>query len=248
MKQNHNIKKEFLIVRMFLLMSFSFIFTSINYSKEKESIKYKAVTYVNKQAFDDSKNGIITLTKAYDALEMLDCFPSPCDNKTHELWSKKLANPILNEISISLKRFEIENNILILDAVELNKNRLVLAVDERFDITKQFIKYFNDKSGTSGESFELPVLSNKIATINSTNFFDKENGISNLIKAKKVCDLNDFSEINECSKIGNAITSFAERNNFSFIFDSGKELPEVVNKYQTTDVTQQFISEYNKNN
>jgi hypothetical protein len=239
------------------------------------------VSVVSEYDFDN-KNGIKKLVDAYNKVESLDCFATtPGCREASEKLRKLLVEPVLLEISESLKQIEIQNNVIILELGKLAEKEQLLAFDKKFDITRQFINFFNNKAGNPNETLKLEIPESKIALIDTRQFEDEENGLkrhSNLSKqffaevnkemekefgtAKP--DLNPETIRNfiqrfphrishrefgqELIKIGKAIQTFAEQKEFSFIFDSSKQLPPELRRFPIQDITKEFISYYNQNN
>jgi hypothetical protein len=213
--------------KLFLSILFLLSFFPAAFSQRTNDAGLKKIAFINEALFEDDKTGIKKLNDAYRALYSSDCFPSPCDRKTVEISEKILIEPVINEIRQSLKQIEAQNSVTIIDVYELDKNHLILAYDEKFTITKQFIDYFNDKQKNPAPVLKLVPPTPQIAFINTRLFEDKKDAEERL-------------------KIVKTIQTFAAQKGIAFIFDSGKTLPVELEKYPAPDVTKEFISYYNQ--
>lgn len=235
--------KNFLISKLLVLLLFCTSFPQVN---DNQSAK---IAIINECSFDDAKTGIKKLYDAYQQMESTDCFPAPCSEEQCKKVGSVILQPVLKEISDSLKQIEIRNNIIILRGCRLEMNNQLLALDNKLNISEQFITFFTKNARKFDETPVLNIPESKLGVINTEEFFDKEKGIKKLIISddtdtkKKKC-----TETNACIEIVNSIQSYAANKGFGLIFDSGKNLPEEVRKLKTQDVTQDFISEYNRLN
>ncbi|HSK70649.1 MAG TPA: hypothetical protein VK892_03055 [Pyrinomonadaceae bacterium] len=164
--------------------------------------------------------------------------------KQYEKVKKILVDPILIEISDSLKKIETQNNIIIIDAPELDEKGYILGIDFKFDITEKFINYFNNKSKTNGENLNLDIPESKIGVINLDLLFDQQRGIK-ILKNSEINSTNFCSNKIFCKEFSTFTQSYTLKNGFSFIFDSCKNLPEEIRKLVDKDVTQDFIDNFN---
>jgi hypothetical protein len=170
--------------------------------------------------------------------------------KRYSELKKLLIEPVEKEISNLIEQIEIQNGIIILDVDKYYESSQVLFQDEKFEITKQIVDYYKRKSKNPNEILNLIVPEIKLAVINTEKFYDNQKGIKSIIESKA-----DYTNLNEicsktqiCIEIGKAISSFAKRNGYGFVFDSSKKLPTEISNYQITDATEEFISEYNNSN
>ena len=79
--------------------------------------------------------------KKKSLLETLSKEQKENSEKQYERQKKILIDPILSELADLLKKVETQNNIIILDAVEIEAKSQLLALDAKLDITKQFIAF-----------------------------------------------------------------------------------------------------------
>ncbi len=56
------------------------------------------------------------------------------------------------------------------------------------------------------------------------------------------------SKTTVCAEVGYSIQTFAIKKGFSLVFDSNKNLPAEIADLPKTDLTREFISDFNKNN
>ena len=215
----------------------------------------KKVALFNSLAFSDEKTGIKKLVDA-ERIASDPGFISETDSKkileiykeSYIRREKIIVEPVRNKISALLKQVENQNDIVLIDGVKLDEESLLLSFDERLDISKQFIAYFN-----KSEKFDKPLMLHipdiRIAVINTELFYDKQKGIKNLLKltassfeAKKFC-----SEPSLCLEIIKSIQSFAKKEGCGMVLDSRKNLPAELGNFQMVDLTQKFINEYNSN-
>lgn len=169
--------------------------------------------------------------------------------KSHARYYKMVIQPIENEIFVSLKQIEEENKVIILQLEKLAEKDQILAINENFDITKQFISFFNNKDKNAKETLKLKLPETKIAVINTNSFFDKKIGLKSFTQFNEDLNQENFCvKTKLCPSIGESIQIFLKERNFSFIFDSSKELPEEIKNLSKEDVTRDFIAYYNKSN
>jgi hypothetical protein len=203
----------------------------------------KKTAFYNEFALEDD---IKRLSDAYRQTGMIDCFPTPCNKETKEKVAKIILEPILKEISDSLRQIEIHNNLVILNGAKLQENGQLLTVNKKFDITKQFLAIFNNTSKTSKEDLFLDVPESKIGLINTEILFDKQKGIKGLMNPKNAN--KSCAEITICVEVFKFMQFYTDNKGFSSIFDSSKQLPKEISEIRTEDATLDFIFEYNKNN
>lgn len=214
--------------------------------QKNENIELKKIALYNRYAFEDDKTGIRRLVDAYATAENPGFIPERDINRDREQYEKRkrvLVDPILNEITGTLKRLESENNITILDGVELEENSLLLAFDSQFNMTDTLISYFNNKPRKSSEALKLDVAPSKVGSINTTILFDQKIGI------KGFSEIYSFEELcknkQKCTELSNKLQLFALGRGFSIILDSKKPLPDKLKELVSTDLTLEFIGQFN---
>jgi hypothetical protein len=182
---------------LLLFFNFLFVFSLFaqipSVSKQNSRTNGVRVFVVSEYDFDN-KNGIKKLVDAYNKVESLDCFATtPGCREASEKLRKLLVEPVWIEIQDSLKQVEKQNNVIILEMGKLAEKRQVLAFNQKFDITRQFITFFNNKGENPNETLKLEIPESKIAVIDTKRFEDEENGLkrhSNLSKQL-------FAEVNK---------------------------------------------------
>ncbi|HWJ27197.1 MAG TPA: hypothetical protein VNS32_11685 [Flavisolibacter sp.] len=205
----------------------------------------KRVALYNSAAFDDPETGITKLVKAYRDLNSVDCFSDveTC-NKGYERGKKILLDPVLAEISNKIKEFERKNNLLMLDGADMEEKGYMLAFDARTDVTKQFIRFWND--GTIASSIlELNLPTSKIGLINSKTLFIKSSALKINGQAKEANIKQYCTDRKLCDNLFKAFLSFGYEKGFTLIFDSSKPLPKELAELPAEDVTEDFISTFN---
>ncbi len=170
-------------------------------------------------------------------------------SETYRKKERETVGPILTEIENALAKIASDNNLLILDPGKLFDDGLLLVLDFKTDLTKQFIGYFNDRAKKSDKPFKLEALRSKIGVVRVTQFFDKQNGLNVFVRSgdNSITPETACKKTKICAVIGNAIQVFALKNGFTVVFDSSKELPPELDGYPIEDITAAFIEEYNKN-
>lgn len=224
----------------------------------------RKVAFFNRYALSDSRSGIKKLVDA-EISAINHGFISEADDKKRKEISERVykvrfklfVEPVLNEIKASFRQVEIQNNIIILEGSQLEENGSLLAVDLRLDISKEFIAYYSNKAKNSDTVLKLDIPETKIGLINTKFFYDKDNGVNGLagikvdsIAADGICfDKTVCPQISTTmARIYKLMQEFKTREGYSFILDSSKNLPSELNGFPTTDLTEKFISEYNKSN
>lgn len=219
------------MIKLFFAFSVLLALFFATFSQPSADADLKKIAFINGTVFDDEKTGIKKLVAAHQSVGRgsLDCLPSPCGEKVWELREKRFVEPVLNEIRQSLKQIEAQNNVIIIDVYELDKNNAILAYDGEFTITKQFIDHFNDKQKNPVAVLKLDLPSPQIAFLDTSLFKNEKAGKEMFIISK-------------------AIQAFATEKRIAFIFDSAEKLPAELEKYPAPDVTKEFISYYNQIN
>ena len=117
---------------------------------------------------------------------------------------------------------------------------LLLAIDKKFDLTQQLIKYLNQPTSNQQAIPQLNVELSRIGKMNFNRFLDPQRGIKNFDPLKSP----DFSE--NYKRLFSYLERYALNNGFSVIFDSSKSLDPDIEKLACEDVTDDFIVEFNK--
>lgn len=193
----------------------------------------KRIALIGWEAFGDPKTGVEKYAKALESLGNLGYIPNLTKEKhkaAYERQYREAVQPVGNVILYSLKLIEKENNLIILDGGELETKGLLLAFDEKLNITKSIIPALNDyfKTGVK-PTLKLDLPETKIALINISLFENEKN-----------VKFND--------EIFSKLQIYAKEKSFSLILDSSKELRAELKNFQTQDVTKDFISYYNQMN
>lgn len=168
---------------------------------------------------------------------------------------KVILQPIVNEISASIKKIEIDNNIKIFDYDEFTENNGLVFVDPDLNITTKFIEYFNNFNDKSGELI-LTIPDSKIAILNSETLYriknvEEDSKRYNLLVGKKSEELSD-SEIKFAdnflkliSRISEEIKQFAYDKKFTLIFKSKDGFPPEIKDLESIEITEDFIQYFN---
>lgn len=239
------------MTKLIFIFAIIFFSPSVIFAQQVNKGIAKRIAFINEGAFDSSETGILKLTRALDQMEMIDCYPLPCTQEQREAKRKTVVEPVLSEITDLLKQIEIYNKVVILPGFKLELNGQLLPVDKKFEITEQFINFFNNKTEKSTQTLTLNIPESKIGAINTNTFYDRANGIKriNKITSEKIIDLKTTCQNTiECREIGKYIQSYATKKGYSVIFDSSKTIPEEIKSFDIDDLTKDFISDYNKNN
>lgn len=220
----------FLKANLLILLLFSGLFA-------QQKATPKPLAFIAEYTFYEKGTGIKSLINAQNAAQT-------------EEQEKLIVQPELDKIYESLKQIEIENNINILEIGKFYKSGQILFWDEKLNVTKQFISYFNNKTKNPNEVLKLKIPASKIASINTDFFLDNEKGIKKMLKLKskypgksEICDKTQI-----CMEVGKAMETFAKKEGYNYIFDSRLDLPTEISDYQVEDITQKFIAEFNKSN
>ena len=176
-----------LIISNFLIL----LLITVSFAQQNNNSQPKRIAFYNKYKFEDDKNGIEKYVKALDLLGFICIFESDPEKRkvaydeAYKKHYKFIIEPIENEISALIRQIETQNNLMILDLVEINKNGQILAIDEKFDISEPLIAFFNEYFKTKTKpnlSLNLPNL--KIGTINTVSFKDEKSGIKKFLILK----------------------------------------------------------------
>lgn len=227
-----------------------FLLASTPFAQEKPSAKRFAI--IVEQIFFEPQTGI----KDFSRLEKLvnDNRSLITRSETQEQTQNKtnLYSPSLENLFDFLNLVEQKENLYILNISRANQQQ-ILAVNPKLDITASLISFVNNKSNKTLEKLKLDLPGGKIekiGTIDTRQFYDKQKGINRLIK-----QLDKYPNQQEicfkttvCIEVGKALQEFALKNGFSVIFDANIKLQTPINKFQLNDVTSDFINEYNKSN
>ena len=210
----------------------------------------KRVALYNSEAFDDPETGITKLVKAYRDLNSIDCFSGPeiCNRDRYkEVYERRktiLLGPVLAEISNKIKEFVRRINLVMLDGADMEEKAYMLAFDARTDVTKQFIRFWND--GTIASSIlELNLPTSKIGLINSKTLFIKSSALKINGQAKEANIKQYCTDRKLCDNLFKAFLSFGYEKGFTLIFDSSKPLPKELAELPAEDVTEDFILTFN---
>jgi len=221
-----------------------------SFAQEKENISPKKVAFVVESLFFDKKFGIKDVS-AFMKLEINKSISDSQDGSVNNSTNNDTVyNPAKEKLYELLKQIEIQNNLITVKIYEADQNGSILALDQKFDLTKKIISFINNKSSKSAEAFKVDFPEAKIGSIDTRLFYDKDKGIKHIIK-----NLNKYASKQElcskttvCIEIGNAIHSFAMKKGFALVLDSSKTLPNEIAAYPKTDITQDFIADFNKTN
>ncbi len=231
------------MIKLFCAFLFIFSLAAANFSQQAvgDAGSTKKIAFINSSAFEDTKTGIKKLVAAHEQVGIgsVDCFPSPCGEKVWQQREKKFVEPVMNEIRQSLKQIEAQNNVLIIDVYELDKNNLILAYDEKFTITTQFIDYFNDKRKNPAAVLKLDAPTPQIAFIDTSLFENEKTGLIVFTKLmKKFGEEFDKALTEEFGAAKPDINSEAFKN-FAFRYSHrsenylGKEMAKISKAIQT---------------
>lgn len=230
-----------MIICQFLLVV-GFVYSQ----KTSEKVEFYRIAFVNFIYFDNEDKGIIQLSKAWDAV-FDHCYK--CSNELINKRKKAFVDQVEDNINKLLSEIENQNNLKILKIENQSNLDSILAVNKNIDLTEKFIFFYNAQSNRQKTDVGFTVPKSKIGVIDTRVFFDKLNGIKSFAEFKE----NNNSEhicgkTKICQELGKNIQSFAEKNEFGIILDSSKELPLELKESKTINITQEFISEYNKSN
>ncbi|HEX8288822.1 MAG TPA: hypothetical protein VF556_12545 [Pyrinomonadaceae bacterium] len=254
----------------FLLFSKLFIFLLCSFSlgQERGFTESKPIALINTIAFEDEKTGVTKLINANNQLYLGCCF-SPCSQESHEKRKKILVDPVSDEIANLIKQLEFQNQIIILDGVKLQINGHLIGYNEKLNITNTIIPVLNEYFKTSLKpNLKLNLPEAKIAVINTNIFYDKKAGIKEYLpQIKKVEEQiknetgkspteeeiinrawRDNSQNYIDNKIAKEIQSFTNEKGFGITLDSSKKIPHELENIPLQDITNDFISYYNRLN
>lgn len=239
-----------MIKKIFFSTLILLLFISNSFAQEKQNPSQQKIAFVIESLFFDKKVGI----KDFSSLANLKSDNGNNINQNESVNNSKsnptVYNPAKELIYGFLKQIENQNNLIIINLSETDSNGQILALNQKFDLTKKIITFINNKSAKSVETFKIDLPEAKVGFIDTSLFYDKEKGIKQL--TKNLSKYNNFQELCSkttiCSEIGNSVQTFAMKKGFSLVFDSSKNLPAGISNFPKTDITQEFISDFNKNN
>ena len=141
-----------LIISNFLIL----LLITVFFAQQNKYLPPGQIAFYNKYKFEDSQTGIKRYVKALDSLGYIDIFESDPEKRKAQYdaavarkW-KYIINPVVTEINDLLKEIAEQNNLVLLDITELDKNSQLLAFDEKLDISDKIIavinKYFETKT------------------------------------------------------------------------------------------------------
>ena len=230
-----------------ILIQFSFSVASLGQQPNSPCVKQK-IAFYNKAAFDDEK-GVRRLYEAHEAFdkEMIsDPGPNPTaaqiENRKDFYQSRRheVIDPVLQNIDRSIEIFEAAQGFRLFDGVDLEEKGLLLAIDKKFDLTQQLIKYLNQPTRNQEAIPQLNVEPSRIGKMNFNRFLDPQRGIKNFDPLKSP----DFSETYK--RLDSYLDRYVVNNGFSVIFDSSKSLDPDIEKLACEDATDDFIVEFNE--
>lgn len=207
----------------------------------------RKIAFVNESALD-SKEGITKLNKAWTQVEMSCCFPA-CNKSIYEKRRQLFVNPVLSEIADFIKLFELKTKIIVLESFKLESEGALLFLDTKLDITKYFIKQFNEKDGAleSGLKTLLPAV--RLGAIDTRRFYHNATGIDGL---RGTLNCTEDSIITPCpspvlyKKVGNAIQNYAIESGYGIVLDSSKPIPTKLIGLDSDDITDEFIVDFER--
>lgn len=221
----------------------------------QQVVSQKRFVVVNEMAFYDEKTGITKLVKAFDLAINPGFISEKDEQKRKEIFEQnykfrqsQIVEPVLQEITEAIRKIESENNLVVLQVGEMVDKNHLLAINQRFEITKQFIAFFNKQSKNTTEVLRLDIQDSKVASVDTLFFFDKNHGIRKLTEAidnKGYTAGNVCQQTVICTDIGKVIQTFVDSKGYSLIFDSSRKLPDAVKDVKVEDVTKDFISFFN---
>lgn len=147
-------------------------------SQAQTAGRISKLAYVDEFALG-GEDGINRLYSADRRIGMIDCFPSPCDDKERKKLESELIEPELFDIFETLKRIETQNEAFIIRSSNTDGN-VLLAMDEKFDMTNEFIDFLNTEPRKPVASFKFDLPALKIGLIDTQKFYDKRIGIKAL--------------------------------------------------------------------
>ncbi|MGQ0542016.1 MAG: hypothetical protein ACT4O9_09235 [Blastocatellia bacterium] len=226
----------------------AFTLSTFVISQEFSHSRSKKIAIVNKYAFDDPKTGIRKLSAAWSVMSSTCCFPASCTKENYTKRKTLLIDPILREISWFIIDTEVHNGFLVLDGVALEQNGNLLAFNKQLDITAPLIKHFNEQVEIALKTpFIVTVPSSNIATIDTKLFFDHTHGIKGLkgLQSDATTPTDFCGSKEQCDKIFSALQVFADSKGYNLVLDSGKPIPEKLVGFRFTNITTEFVKEYN---
>lgn len=190
--------------------------------------------------------------------------------KTYQTRINVLVEPVLDDINKQVKLIAEQNNVVIFDGTELEKNGQLVAFNKNLDITYSIIPAINDFYKTKSKpNLNLNLPESKIAVINTNTFINEQSGIKQFVEKVKEYEKrirletgrnptteeitnriwqSNAADNNIGRKIWSSAQSFADEKGFNIIFDSSKKLPNELERFQIKDVTKDFISYFNQSN
>ena len=113
-------------------------------------VSQKTFVVIDDSDFYSEKTGITKLVKAVKLCENVGFIAEQNEQKRKEIYErayknrkKEIIDPILSEISQTLENIGDENDLIVLKVEEIAESGQLLAFDPNFDITRQFISFFN---------------------------------------------------------------------------------------------------------
>lgn len=207
-----------------LLINLAFL-ASYSSAQKVENKSAKRVFLYNGLEFKfDTKKGIKKLVTAINYADSDCVFPAVIDEKARQKRYHAIIQPVVFEIENVIKQIELSNNIFLLDGAKLEEQNILLAFDEKLNISAVAANEINDFfDGEINTLMELESFSFRIVTIDTTKLKDFENNLPYFQK-------------------------YLEEKKISLILDFGKQLPFELKIFQIDDVTKDFISYYNQIN